>query len=116
MKFEDLNAWQRARELSNAVYHMVKTSELAKDYGLRDQLHRAAVSVMNNVAEGFERKHKAEKKQLYNVAKASAGEVRSMCYLIGDQELAPSKVIQNVSKLSSDCSALIQGLIRSTEK
>jgi four helix bundle protein len=115
MKFEDLKAWQKARELANAVYDMVRGSELAKDFGLRDQIQRAAVSVMNNVAEGFGRKHKAEKIQLYNVARASAGEVRSMSYLIADQKLASPERIEMVHSLSLECSALIQGLVRSTE-
>jgi len=55
MKFEDLLAWQKARELTNAVYRVCRDKPLAADYSLRDQIQRAAVSAMNNLAEGFER-------------------------------------------------------------
>ncbi|HSH94466.1 MAG TPA: four helix bundle protein, partial [Roseimicrobium sp.] len=75
MRFEDLVAWQKARELTNEVYRLCSAGPLSKNFGLRDQLQRAAVSVMSNLAEGFERVHRAEKLQLWNVAKASVGEV-----------------------------------------
>jgi len=116
MKFEDLKVWQGARELANAVYDATRTGHLAKDYGLKDQIQRAAVSVMNNIAEGFDRSHMAEKIQFYRVAKASAGEVKSMCYLIADQKLAEKEQVDKIYNLSSSCSALTQGLIRSTDR
>jgi len=116
MKFEDLNAWQKARELTNAVYDICKQGELARDYGLRGQLQRAAVSSMNNLAEGFERIHKKEKIQLYQVAKASAGEVKSMSYLIQDQQLVSQDEASKILQLATDVSALTQGLIKSTKE
>jgi len=62
-RFEDLDAWRKARELVNLVYDMTQNGPLSKDYGLRDQIQRAAVSIMSNIAEGFDRSHKAEKLQ-----------------------------------------------------
>ncbi len=72
--FEDLHAWQVARELTRTVYVLCRREPLARDYGLCDQLRRAAVSVMNNIAEGWESTHIAEKKQFYNFARRSCGE------------------------------------------
>ena len=59
-KFEDLIAWQKARQLTKAIYQLTSTNRFSKDFGLRDQIRRAAVSTMSNIAEGFERAGKAE--------------------------------------------------------
>jgi len=99
MKFEDLKAWQKARELTNEVYQMCRERPLSQDYSLRDQVQRAAVSVMNNLAEGFDRMHKTEKLNFYNIAKGSSGEVRSICYVIQDNGLAPKAKVDSVQLL-----------------
>lgn len=115
MKFEDLQAWQRARELTNAVYRICREKPLSVDFGLRDQVQRAAVSAMNNIAEGFERQGKQEKWHFYNIAKGSAGEVRSITYVIRDNLLAPLDALSVVERLASETGALIYGLMRSTK-
>lgn len=115
MKFEDLLAWQKARELTNRVYQLCRDKPLAADFGLKDQIQRAAVSAMNNLAEGFERQGKQEKWHFYNIAKGSSGEVKSICYVISDNELAPLADVTLIQSLASDTSALIQGLMRSTK-
>jgi len=115
MKFEDLLAWQKARELTNAVYRVCRDKPLAADYSLRDQIQRAAVSAMNNLAEGFERQGKQEKWHFYNIAKGSAGEVKSICYIILDNALAPGDAVTAVQSLAAETSALIHGLMRSTK-
>lgn len=115
MKFEDLQAWQRARELTNAVYRICRDKPLSGDFGLRDQIQRAAVSSMNNVAEGFERQGKQEKWHFYNIAKGSAGEVRSLTYVVLDNNLAPSDAVTAIQTLTSEVGALIYGLMRSTK-
>ena len=79
--FEDILAWQRARDLARRIYNQFGCS---KDYGFKDQIQRAAVSVMNNIAEGFERKSNLEFKQFLYISKGSCGEVRSMLYLAKD--------------------------------
>ena len=89
MRFEDFDAWKQARGLVRDIYSLCRDEKLGKDYGLRDQIQRASVSVMNNVAEGFERQGKQEKWHFYNTAKGSAGEVKSICYVILDNQLAP---------------------------
>jgi four helix bundle protein len=85
MMFEDLEAWQQARQLVNEIYSLTReNSSLRKDFGLTGQVQRAAVSIMSNVAEGFERTHLPEKIQFYNIARGSTGEVRSLLYVISD--------------------------------
>ncbi|HEY0082615.1 MAG TPA: four helix bundle protein [Pyrinomonadaceae bacterium] len=76
--FEDLRVWQSGIELVKSVYLLTKDGDLNKDFGLRDQLRRAAVSVPTNIAEGFERSSRKEYLQFLNIAKGSAGEVRSL--------------------------------------
>ena len=77
-KFEDIIAWQKARVLTLDIYRLFGHS---KDFGFKDQIQRAAVSVMNNVAEGFERKTNKELMLFLYIAKGSCGEVRSMLYI-----------------------------------
>ena len=84
MRFEDLEAWKHARGLVTAVYKLTRKPGLDRDYGLSGQLQRASVSIMSNIAEGFERRHPAEKAQAYNVSRASCGEVRSLTYVVFD--------------------------------
>lgn len=79
--FEDLRIWQEARELVKQIYTDFKEN---KDYGFRDQIQRAGISIMNNIAEGFERNSDAEFARFLNIAKGSAGEVRSMFYSAED--------------------------------
>ena len=84
-QFEDLEVWQEARRLTQAIYRLTKVERFAKDFALRDQIQRAAVSVMSNIAEGFERGGNQEFIQFLYVAKASCGEVRSQIYVALDQ-------------------------------
>ena len=74
--FEDLRVWQTARTLTNAVYEHTDTGTFSQDFGLRDQIQRAAVSVMSNIAEGFESRTWSQFIHYLGQAKASAGEVR----------------------------------------
>lgn len=79
--FEDLVVWQRAKALSLHVYRVTRGDPFARDLGLRTQIQRAAVSVMSNIAEGFERNSRAEFARFLAIARGSAGEVRSQVYL-----------------------------------
>ena len=83
-EFEDLIAWRKARELTREVYRVTRQGKLAKDYGLSRQIQRAAVSIMSNIAEGFERGNPREFHQFLSVAKASCAEVRSQLYVALD--------------------------------
>ena len=115
-RFEDLEGWKKARELVNRVYDMTQQGALAKDFGLRDQMQRAAVSIMSNIAEGFDRTHQAEKLQFYRVARASAGEVRSLLYILSDRQYADAESIQGAQALADELGRIIQGLIRSFQR
>ena len=85
-KFEDIVAWQKARELTREVYAHSKTGAFAKDFGLKDQIQRASVSIMGNVAEGFDRGGDKEFIQFLSVSKGSCGEVKSHLYVALDQQ------------------------------
>ncbi len=113
-KFEDLEAWKTVRGLVAAVYKLTTALDIARDYGLRSQLQRAAVPIMSNVAEGFERLSLPEKRQFYNVARASCGEVRSLSYVIGDVHPRLEPATQSLRVEIGKCGRLISGLIRCT--
>jgi len=83
--FEDLEVWKEARRLTHQVYQATQDAAFAKDFGLRDQIQRAAVSVMSNISEGFERGGNQEFMQFLYIAKGSCGEVRSQLYVALDQ-------------------------------
>ena len=116
MCFEDLDAWKRARELVNGVYSLCRDSGVAKDFGLRDQIQRASVSVMSNLAEGFERTGVAEKVQFYNIARASCGEVRSLLYVIEGNFAGTEERVAQLRDLTGDVGRLASGLIGSTQR
>lgn len=111
--FENTEAWKTARLLTNWVYAHCRREPLARDFGLRDQIQRAAVSVMNNVAEGWESLHAAEKRQAYNYARRSCGEVRSMSFILLDNQfISPAEHAELVAHCVTS-GKLISGLIRS---
>ncbi len=83
-RFEEIEAWKTARELTISVYRLTGQGAFSKDFGLRDQIRRAAVSVMSNIAEGFESQTQAQFVRYLGHAKASAGEVRSQLYVAID--------------------------------
>ena len=82
--FEDLKVWQDARKFVNMIYELTRLNGFRQDYGLKDQIQRAAVSIMNNISEGFERDNSKEFVRFLGFAKGSAGEVRSMLYIAYD--------------------------------
>ena len=84
--FEDMQVWQDAREFVKSVYNLTSEYKFKRDYGLRDQIRRAVVSIMNNISEGFERDNNKEFIKFLGYAKGSAGEVRSMLYVALDQK------------------------------
>jgi four helix bundle protein len=83
-RFEDLIAWQKARELTRAIYQVTRQGAFARDFGLARQMQRAAVSIMSNIAEGFERWGRREFHQFLSTAKGSCAEVRSQLYVAFD--------------------------------
>jgi four helix bundle protein len=109
--FEDLNVWKQARQLTQEVYRLTKTEKFLKDFGLRDQIRRAAISVMSNIAEGFERGGNQEFVQFLYVAKASCGEVRSQLYVALDQGYATTNDTEKLLQLFRRLSGMISNLI-----
>jgi len=83
-RFEDLIAWQKARELTREIYKITREGTFARDFGLSGQIQRAAVSIMSNISEGFERGSRGEFHQFLSTAKASCAEVRSQLYVAFD--------------------------------
>lgn len=116
MRFEDLHAWQESRSLVNAIYKLTSTDSLKKDFGLCSQLQRAGVSIMANLAEGFERLNFKEKAQYYNIAKASSGEVRCLLYVVKDNYLFDEGLISDLFEQVDRIGRLITGLMLSTKK
>jgi four helix bundle protein len=113
--FEELDAWKVARELAAIVYATCRREPLARDFGLCDQLRRSAVSVMNNIAEGWESLHPAEKVQFYNIARRSCGELRSMTYvLLDNQYVTPAEQVALYDRCVR-AGKLVSGLMRSAE-
>jgi four helix bundle protein len=109
--FEDLNVWKQARQLTQEVYRLTKTEKFLKDFGLRDQIRRAAISVMSNIAEGFERGGNQEFVQFLYVAKASCDEVRSQLYVALDQGYATANDSEKLLQLFRRLSGMISNLI-----
>ena len=114
-QFEDLDAWRVARELTAGVYTLCRREPLARDFGLCDQLRWASVSVMNNISEGWESRHPAEKIQFYNFARRSCGEVRSMSYVMLDSGFINELEQRRLRAHCIRAGMLISGMIRSTE-
>jgi four helix bundle protein len=115
-RFEDLDAWQVSRELANLIYALGRESGLSKDYGFKDQIQRAAVSVMNNIAEGFERGSNKDFAKFLFIARGSVGEVRSMLYLAADQNYISAEQFKEVYNLCVRGSQLCWGLIKHLQK
>lgn len=116
MKFEDLEAWQEARVMVRQIYSLTKQSGLKRDFGLCDQIQRSAVSVMTNIAEGFERSGTQEKLNFYNIARASAGETRSLLYVIEDNYPEAADQCDSLRQQTVAAGRKITGLITSFRK
>lgn len=108
-KFEDIIAWQKARELTIAIYIQLKN---CRDFGLKDQIQRASVSIMNNIAEGFERRTNKELINFLYIAKGSCGEVRSMLYLTLQFGYINKEQFEKNYDLSVEISKLLSGFIK----
>ncbi len=109
-KIEDIQAWQKARTACVLIY---KIFDQSKDFKFRDQIQSASVSVMNNIAEGYERKGCKELGKFLYIAKGSAGEVRSMLYLALDLKYISKESFENLLNLYIEISRMLAGFIRS---
>jgi four helix bundle protein len=109
LRFEDIIAWQKAKLLTENIYEQFKN---CRDYGFKGQIQRASVSIMNNIAEGFERCTNQEFIHFLYIAKGSAGEVRSMLYLAVKFNYINKKKFNELYLLTLDISRLLSGFIK----
>src|SRR6266446_7880577 len=114
LSFEDLESWQMSRQLVNSLYRLTRLKSLATDFRLCSQIQAAGVSIMSNTAEGFERTHLQEKIQFYNVARGSAGEVRSLLYVVSDNFAEPAREAERLRDEVTRVGKLVTGLLNST--
>ncbi len=110
-RFEDIQGWQKARELANAIYDLTKTGGFAKDSELRNQIRRAAGSVMHNIAEGFDAGTNPEFVRFLKMARRSANEVQSQLYLAFDQQYITADDLESTYALAVETKRLINGMI-----
>jgi four helix bundle protein len=109
--FEDLESWKKARELAGIIYALTRKEKFSRDFGLRDQIQRAAGSAMHNIAEGFEAGYDPEFVRFLKMARRSAGEVQSELYLALDAGYITSDELKKAYDLAVDAKKLINGLI-----
>ena len=114
-KFEDFVAWQKARVLTAEIYRVTEQGRFSRDFGLRDQVRRAAVSIMSNIAEGFERGRSSEFHQYLSVAKASCAEVRSQLYVALDVGYLSQKEFDDLISKAAEVGRILGGLRASVE-
>jgi four helix bundle protein len=108
-KFEDIHSWQRAKLLTLFIYKVFKVN---KDYSFKDQIQKASVSILNNIAEGFERKSNKELSHFLYIAKGSCGEVRSMLYVALELGYVSEKDFQKMYNESVEISKMLSGFIK----
>ncbi len=110
-KFEEIECWKRARELTRRIYELTNQPNFARDFGLKDQIRKAAVSVMSNIAEGHDRSGTKEFVQFLATAKASAAEVSCQLYVALDQGYIQQSQFTEVYKLATETGRMLAGLM-----
>lgn len=118
--FEELDIWKKARLIANTIYAITKSSGFQHEFALRDQMWRSAISVVSNIAEGFERSGNKEFIQFLFISKGSAGELRAQLIIASDQKLISdfefNSIYQELTILSSQINSLISYLLKSSFK
>jgi len=115
-RFEDLIAWQKARELNREIYRVSNAGAFAKDFGLRDQIRRASVSISSNIAEGFDRSSRADFHRFIVIAKASCAEVQSQLYLALDIGYLGQQQFETLMAKAKEVAKILGGLRLSLQK
>lgn len=111
-KFEDIKSWQLARGVTNKIYEASKTGEFSRNFALRDQIRRSTVSIMSNIAEGFEREGNKEFVNFLTIAKASCAESRSQLYAALDQDYLTQNQFDEIYKDLTEIGNLLGGFIK----
>lgn len=115
-KFEDIEAWQSAREFTNQIYEVTSRKFFDKDFQLRNHLRKSACSILSNIAEGFERNGRKEFIQFLSIAKGSVGEVRSQLYVAYDQQYITEDDIKRMNEMAERIGRLLGGLMKYLKK
>jgi four helix bundle protein len=115
-RFEEMEVWQDSRVLSKKIYKISKNKDFRRDFGLRDQIQRASVSVMSNIAEGYERDSNREMIRFLNYSKGSVGEVRSLLYVALDQEYITDTQFEELKNDAVSISTQIANFIKYLRK
>lgn len=110
-RFEEIEAWKTARQLTNKVYELSNQTGFNRDFGLRDQIRRAGVSAMSNIAEGFESRTDVQFINFLGMAKASAGEARAQLYVALDQKYIAEEQFKEAYSLAESCARQIAKFI-----
>ncbi len=115
-RFEDFVAWQKARALTRDVYRVTRAGAFASDFGLKDQTRRAAISIMSNIAEGFERGKSTEFHQFLSMAKGSCAELRSHLYVALDAGYLEQAAFDGLMADAEQVGRMVGGLRASAER
>ena len=115
-KFEDLIAWQRSRELANLVHEYSNIGKFSSDYPLKNQMWKASISIMSNIAEGFEKYSPKDFQNYLAIARGSAAEVRSQAYIARDLGYLTHQQFTEVTGLCNEIGRILAGLRRSLSK
>ena len=115
-RFEDFIAWQKARKLTAEIYKVTNEGNFAKDFGLKDQIRRAAISSMSNLAEGFERGRPTEFHQFLSVAKGSCAELRAQLYVALDVGYLSTEIFKALMSQATEVGQILGGLRASVER
>ena len=110
-RFEDLDVWVAAKDASVMIYKITENESLRKDFGLKDQIRRASISIISNIAEGFERNGNKEFIQFLSIAKGSAGEVRAQLYIIKELEFINEEEFTLLNEKVTQVSKMLSGFI-----
>ena len=110
-RFEEIEAWKNARRLTKQIYGVSRNARFAQDFGLRDQIRRASVSIMSNIAEGYDRSGTGEFVQFLATAKGSAAEVRCQLYVALDEDYIDDQAFNELSSLAEETANMIGGLM-----
>jgi four helix bundle protein len=111
-RFEDIQAWQKAREVTRSIYRVTKNVQFAKDFGLRDQIRRASVSIMANIAEGFARRSDKDFAHFLNISRSSVAEVQSHLYVALDEQYVDEKEFREIYTGLEETSKMIFALVK----
>jgi len=111
-RFEDIEAWKRSREMTKAIYKISSKDKFSKDWALRDQVRRASISVMSNIAEGFDSGFSAEFARFLNISRRSASEVQSQLYVAADQSYINTVEFDHLYEELEQIRKMITGFIK----